>query len=220
MVSPTTSSSASSSTSSNTGTDQQMIASNFDQFLTLLTTQLKNQNPLDPMDTNQFTAQLVQFASVEQQMKQNTALSTLVTNTNNANMLGALNFVGKTVTASGTQSALANGSATWVLNAPGPGTATITIQNAQGQTVSNQTQALTGGKQTFTWNGQGPNGTTLPDGAYSINVKANSVDGTALTVSTEISGTVDGVDLSGSSPALKIGPLTIDMSTVTSIEGS
>ncbi len=57
------------------GTDRKMLANNFDQFLTLLTTQLKNQNPLEPLDTNQFTQQLVQFASVEQQIKSNTTLA-------------------------------------------------------------------------------------------------------------------------------------------------
>ena len=54
------------------------LAQNFDTFLTLLTTQLKNQNPLEPLDTNQFTSQLVQFAQVEQQLKSNDQLATLV----------------------------------------------------------------------------------------------------------------------------------------------
>ena len=58
--------------------DNVEIASNFTTFLQLLTTQLKNQNPLDPLDTNQFTQQLVQFAQVEQQMKSNDLLSGLV----------------------------------------------------------------------------------------------------------------------------------------------
>src|SRR3954464_9360625 len=69
---------AAASTSSGTAVDSQMIASNFNTFLQLLTTQLKNQNPLDPMDTNQFTQQLVQFAQVEQQMKSNSQLQTLI----------------------------------------------------------------------------------------------------------------------------------------------
>src|ERR1700710_190147 len=66
------------STASATGLDKDTIAGNFQTFLTLLTTQLKNQNPLDPLDTNQFTSQLVQFAQVEQQLKSNEQLSTLV----------------------------------------------------------------------------------------------------------------------------------------------
>ncbi len=75
---PSTNSTSSSSSSSTTGVNNSTLASNFTTFLQLLTTQLKNQNPLDPLDTNQFTQQLVQFAQVEQQLKSNDQLQTLV----------------------------------------------------------------------------------------------------------------------------------------------
>src|SRR5690242_21798595 len=94
---PTTSSSGSSTSS----TANNSIAGNFTTFLTLLTTQLQNQNPLDPLDTNQFTQQLVQFASVEQQMNMNTQLQTLVALQQTAQNSQALGFVGKTVTVNG-----------------------------------------------------------------------------------------------------------------------
>src|SRR3979409_560492 len=84
------------------------IAGNFQTFLTLLTTQLKNQNPLSPLDTNQFTAQLVQFASVEQQLKSTASLSTLVSLQQPAQKTAALNFVGQTVGVAGNTAPLAN----------------------------------------------------------------------------------------------------------------
>src|ERR1041384_4962261 len=77
--------------------DNTEIASNFSTFLQLLTTQLKNQNPLDPLDTNQFTQQLVQFAQVEQQMKQNDQLTTLISIEKSAQQTTALAYVGQTV---------------------------------------------------------------------------------------------------------------------------
>src|SRR5262244_2553546 len=77
--------------------DNTEIASNFTTFLQLLTTQLKNQNPLDPLDTNQFTQQLVQFAQVEQQLKSNDQLATLVSLEKSAQNTQALAFVGETV---------------------------------------------------------------------------------------------------------------------------
>src|SRR6266446_9532110 len=77
-------------------TDTTTLAKNFDTFLTLLTTQLKNQNPLDPLDTNQFTTQLVQFTQVEQQMKQNDQLATLISIEKAAQSTNALAFVGQT----------------------------------------------------------------------------------------------------------------------------
>ncbi len=82
-VTSATSASTNTATASN-AVDNTMIASNFTTFLQLLTTQLKNQNPLDPLDTNQFTQQLVQFAQVEQQMKSNDQLSTLISLDKNA----------------------------------------------------------------------------------------------------------------------------------------
>src|ERR1700686_3412628 len=92
---------------------QQGIADNFQQFLQLLTTQLKNQNPLDPLDTNQFTQQLVSFASVEQQINMNTQLSSLISLQQTAQSTSALGFVGQTVTVTGNTATLANGQATW-----------------------------------------------------------------------------------------------------------
>ena len=71
-------SAAAATSKTGSGTSAQEIAGNFTQFLTLLTTQLKNQNPLDPMDTNQFTQQLVQFAGVEQQLKSNDRLDSIL----------------------------------------------------------------------------------------------------------------------------------------------
>ncbi len=76
-------------------TSQKTLASNFATFLQLLTTQLKNQNPLDPLDTNQFTQQLVQFAQVEQQLKPNDQLETLVSLQKTAQSTTALGFVGE-----------------------------------------------------------------------------------------------------------------------------
>src|SRR5438477_12574325 len=108
---------AASASASTTGIDKTTIAGNFQTFLTLLTTQLKNQNPLDPLDTNQFTQQLVQFAQVEQQLKQNDQLTTLISIEKSAQSTTALAFVGATVAVDGQSAALANRRATWRFSA-------------------------------------------------------------------------------------------------------
>src|SRR5436305_6467735 len=82
-------------------TDKTTLAGNFNTFLTLLTTQLKNQNPLDPLDTNQFTSQLVQFASVEQQINMNQQLTTLVAMQKATQTTSAMSFLGSTATVDG-----------------------------------------------------------------------------------------------------------------------
>src|SRR5476649_1984522 len=101
VTSAITSATTGTSTASATGIDSNTIAGNFQTFLTLLTTQLKNQNPLDPLDTNQFTQQLVQFAGVEQQLKSNDQLTTLVSLQQTAQSTQALGFVGKTAVVDG-----------------------------------------------------------------------------------------------------------------------
>src|SRR5215510_6145419 len=122
--------------------DNVEIASNFTTFLQLLTTQLKNQNPLDPLDTNQFTQQLVQFAQVEQQLKQNDQLATLISIEKSAQSTTALAFVGQTVAVDGTTAALKNGLATWSFDVPKPVTASLTVKSSTGQTVYSTSFAM------------------------------------------------------------------------------
>jgi flagellar basal-body rod modification protein FlgD len=193
-----------STTSSTTGIDSSTIAGNFQTFLTLLTTQLKNQNPLDPLDTNQFTAQLVQFAQVEQQLKSNDQLSTLVSLQQTAQNSSALEFVGQTVGVSGNTTTLSNGQATWNLNVPKPATGTITITSATGQTVYTGNYSMDAGNQPFTWNGQDSSGLQWPDGNYKLSVTAQDANGQAVSVPTEIDATVDSADLTQTPPVLSI----------------
>src|SRR4029079_11027879 len=146
---------ASSSSSSSTSTDG-TLAGNFQAFLTLLTTQLQHQNPLDPLDTNQFTQQLVQFAGVEQQLKTNDELTTLVSLQQTAQSTQALTFVGKTAVVDGSTAALTNASATWNLGVPTNSNVTISIANSTGQTVFTGNYAVNAGSnQAFSWDGKG-----------------------------------------------------------------
>jgi flagellar basal-body rod modification protein FlgD len=197
---------ATSGTSTNTtrSTSTAGLASNFQTFLTLLTTQLQNQNPLDPLDTNQFTAQLVQFAQVEQQLKANDQLTSLVALQKTAQSTQALNFVGSTVAVDGSTVAF-NGSATWNLNAAKDANATITISNSAGQEVYNGGYSLKSGNASFVWDGKGNDGTQWPAGNYKMTVSAKDSQGQPVTVSTEIQGVVDSVDLTASPALLSMG---------------
>jgi len=197
-------SSSSSSSSSSTALDGTEIASNFTTFLQLLTTQLQNQDPLSPMDTNQFTQQLVEFAGVEQQMKSNTSLSTLVTLQQNAQTTEALALVGSTVVVNGSSAPLANGQATWTLNSTQPATATVTIADASGRNAYTGTVAVNSGNQTFTWNGQGNDGTIWPAGTYTLTATGTSASGQNTAISTQIQAPVDSVDLTQTPPLLSV----------------
>jgi flagellar basal-body rod modification protein FlgD len=184
--------------------DKNTIAGNFMTFLQLLTTQLKNQNPLDPLDTNQFTQQLVQFAQVEQQLKSNDQLATLVSLQKTAQATAALGFVGETVVVDGANAKLENGSATWSLNLPKPAVVSINIQSATGQSVFSGNYTMNAGLQEFAWDGKSANGTQWPTGNYKMVVSAKDAGGQAVAVPTEVQGLVDGADLTKNPPVLSI----------------
>lgn len=179
------------------------LASNFQTFLTLLTTQLQNQNPLDPLDTNQFTSQLVQFAQVEQQLKQNEQLTSLINLEKTASSTQALVFVGHTVAVDGSTAAL-NGTATWNLKADKDSSATISITNTAGQTVYSGNFNVTSGNASFVWDGKGNDGAQWPAGDYKMSVTAKDTSGNSVAIATEVQGVVDSVDLTGSPAMLSI----------------
>ncbi len=212
---PASSSSSSGSLSSTTG---DTLAGNFQTFLTLLTTQLQNQNPLDPLDTNQFTQQLVEFASVEQQLKTNDQLTTLVSLQQTTEATQALGFVGKTAVVSGSTTPLTNSQATWELDIPTSSTVNLTIANSKGQNVFTGSYAANAGNgQPFTWNGQGNDGTQWPDGQYTLTATTTDSSGNAVAIATEVGGTVSSVDLTQTPPLLSINGQSYTISQIKSI---
>ncbi len=207
----------SSSSSSSSTIDRTTIANNFDTFLQLLTTQLKNQNPLDPLDTNQFTQQLVQFSSVEQQLKTNDYLAALVGSNTNAVQTGAVNYIGKTVTASGTRSELVNGKAVWNFSLKDAANTSVTIKDDQGNVVYTETGTLQAGQGQFTWDGTTSTGGKAPNGTYTIQMQGTNAEGNNVPISTQFSGVVTGIDFTGSEPVLLIGSSRVNLSGVTSV---
>ena len=201
----TSSSGSSSTTTSSTATTG--IADNFQTFLTLLTTQLQNQNPLDPLDTNQFTAQLVQFAGVEQQLKSNDQLKSLIDIEKSAQSTQALVYVGNTVAVDGS-TAQFDTAATWNFKTEKDTTATITITSSTGQTAFTGTYPLKQGDSSFVWDGKGNDGVQWPAGTYTMSATGKDSSGNSVAISTEVQGIVDSVDLTASPPLLSIGGQT------------
>jgi flagellar basal-body rod modification protein FlgD len=215
---PASSSGSNSSAAATSALASQQIAGNFQSFLTLLTTQLQNQNPLDPLDTNQFTQQLVEFAGVQQQLNTNDSLATLVSLQQTAQSTQALGFVGKTAVVNGSTAALTNSSATWDLSVPSNSTVNISITSSTGQTVFTGNYAVNAGpNQPFVWNGQGNDGTQNPDGQYKLTATAADGAGNNVAITTQIQGVVSSVDLTQSPPLLSINGQTYTISQISSI---
>lgn len=197
---------------------RQSIASNFETFLSLLTTQLQHQNPLEPLDTNQFTQQLVSFAGVEQQLRSNDNLESLVKLSKVGYNTTALGFVGVHVTAEGSTTALRDNLAVWYLSSPGPAQATISILDENGSTVFTEQKTLDSGTQPYEWNGRTSTGGVAPAGSYKIVINAKDATGQPLNIGTSFSGVVDQVDVSGEEPLLLVGATLITMDQVRSVQ--
>jgi flagellar basal-body rod modification protein FlgD len=216
MTTPTIASATSATNAAQTSTTSTQqtattgFGDNFNTFLKLLTTQLQNQDPLSPLDTNQFTQQLVSFSQVEQAINTNQKLSTLVSMASTSQAVSALPLVGKTVEYDGSSAVLAGGSAHFSYTLPNQATSSvITISNAQGQVVWRGAGDTGAGKHDFVWNGTDPTGATLPEGSYSISIAATGVDKSAITATTTGFGKVDGIELSSGQPLMTIGGLKV-----------
>ncbi|MBY0610749.1 MAG: flagellar hook assembly protein FlgD [Beijerinckiaceae bacterium] len=206
-------------TSSSTTKDAKGLADNFNQFLTLLTTQLQHQDPTSPLDTNQFTQQLVQFSQVEQQLKTNSKLDTLISASGGTNQVSALlGYVGLTATAKSTSAQLSGGKAAWTLDAPRQTSgATIVITDAGGTQVASFTAQLSGGKQTIAWDGVTSSGATAPDGIYQIAVTAKDATGANVAIATTVDAVITGVDSSTGTPQLLSNGLTFTTDQIVAV---
>lgn len=200
-------------------TDRVSIADDFDTFLILLTTQLKNQSPLDPIDTNQFTQQLVQFTEVEQQVKQNANLEKLIQLSAANTITNIVGFLGSEVTLAGDTAEYKNGAASWNFDlTEDASSATITISNSNGVPVFSQTSPAPAGNNIFIWDGATTSGIPAEDGSYTISIIAFDSDGKTIAVKTEIIGIVDGINFDGNEPKIMIGNQEFGLDEITSVK--
>jgi flagellar basal-body rod modification protein FlgD len=208
-----------SSNASQMSSSRSTIADNFDTFLNILTTQLKNQNPLDPLDTNQFTQQLVQFTGVEQQLKTNEFLETLMLSSQNTAKSDAVSYIGKEVTSSGRTGELTDASAVfWAYSADAnAANATVTIKDSSGQVVYSETGPLKAGPGTFRWDGKGSDGNMKPNGVYTVDIKGKDANGQDVKISTASIGVVTAVDFTGDVPVLTVGSRRVAITDVTDV---
>jgi flagellar basal-body rod modification protein FlgD len=206
-------------TTDTTALGRARLADNFSTFLSLLTTQLKNQDPLSPLDSNQFTQQLVQMTGVEQQIASNDLLKKLVSNTGSG-IQTAVSLIGKDVSAVSDDAQLSNGKADWVYKLKLDAADTkIEVLNAKGAVV--HAEAATdnkAGDHAFTWNGKDMSGNKLPDGPYTLRVTAKDSTGAAVTSTTYVQGRVTGVEQQDGATYITVNGGKISWDTVTSVK--
>jgi flagellar basal-body rod modification protein FlgD len=220
-VSGTTSTTTTSTASGSSALDS--LSGNFNEFLTMLMTQLQNQDPTSPMDSNSFTQELVEFAGVQQQIDTNTNLTSLIQLTQSGDLINTASIVGKNVQVSSSQISLQNGTGEIGFSAAAAETVDISVYNNAGSVIDSQTVSASSGSNTWTWDGSETSGATAPDGAYTISVTTRNVSSsTSSSPSTSavpfsVIGAATGVVESGGTLELELGSLAVPFSAVQSV---
>jgi len=181
-------------------------------------TQLKNQDPTAPLDTNQFTSQLVQFSSVEQQINANSNLNTLIGLQQGNQVLQSSALIGKTVHVTSSQIDVQNGSGSVQFSAPMATTANITITSPSGNIIKTATVQTAQGQNSWAWNGKDDNGHPVADGGYDIGVSLGKASGMAKPVPFTVSGVATGIEHGAAGTNVRIGSLLLPLTDVQSIQ--
>ncbi len=184
--------SAAANTTSAASQSQTKLAQDFDQFLTLLTTQLQFQDPLDPLDSNQFTEQLVSFTQVEQTITTNKNLERMISQTKTAAMSNAVGYLGTEVTIETDRAGLRNGTAKWEYGLEtNAEEVKLTVQDASGKVIDEVFGPNKAGLHDFIWDAPAD----TPDGIYQLTISAETIDGTEIQAAIFSKGTVEAIEI-------------------------
>lgn len=203
---------------SGTSAAQNSLNSDYDQFLKLLTTQLTNQDPTAPLDTNQITQQVAQLSQVQQSINTNTKLDELIAIYNSAQGSSAVSYIGKQVDATGNQIDLKKGGAALVYDLPkGASSATVTIKDSTGKTIFSGPGTTNAGRNQVLWQGVNTSGVKVPDGVYSFSVDAKDSKSKSVGVTTYTTGVVSAVETQNGVNSLLLGKISVPLNSVKSV---
>lgn len=200
---------------------QTNVTGDYNKFLTLLTAQLQNQDPLAPMDATQFTNQLVQFSQVEQTVHMNQSIGSLLKLQEQNQAHEAVGYVGRTVDALGQEFPLRGGKAEIFYAIDGaPKETAVQVFDGKGRLVRSLTAPEGAGPHRLAWDGKDALGKAMPDGLYRIQVTAKDKDGKALTAQAGFSGRVDQVENADGAMSLSIGGIRVPLADVVAVRAS
>jgi flagellar basal-body rod modification protein FlgD len=209
--------STSNASTSGSSSSLNSLSGNFSEFLSLLMTQLQNQDPTSPMSSDEFTQELVEFAGVEQQINTNTNLSSLIQITQSGDLINASSILGKDVQVSSSQISLQNGTGAIQFSASAAEAVDISVFDSSGAQIANQTVSANSGSNTWTWNGRESSGATAPDGAYTVSVTTGSSSSTSTALPFTVIGQATGVVNNNGTLDLQLGNLVVNFSAVEAV---
>lgn len=191
------------------------LTANFDTFLKLLTTQLRHQDPLQPLDTEKFTSQLVQFASVEQSIRANNHLETLIALQAAGERASALSLVGRMASVADDKAAHSGAGAEWSYSLPGEAqSVTLTVVDSIGRITATLTGATGAGAHTALWNGETDRGETAPSGVYRLIVTAKDAAGLDMQAAVSTDLRINAVAFTDGATKLETAAGLVDLTAV------
>jgi len=199
-------------------TSQAKLEEDLNRFLTLLVTQLQNQDPLEPLDSTEFTSQLVEFASVEQQISQNASLEKMLNLQESSQAADMVNYLGTTIEVEGRQFNYTGTEADFTYNVPANAASlNVTISNSSGLTVFNSIGETQSGKTSYTWDGKDNSGVEVAEGSYTVLVTALDAAGDLLSVDHTVFGEVTGASAEDGQLSLFMGDIQIPFENIISV---
>ena len=218
MTSSVSTTNSSTSSASSTSASRTQLAGNMSMFLTLLTTQLQHQDPLSPMDSTEFTSQLVQYAAVEQQININENLEKVLAAQQDSAMSTAVSYIGCEIQATSSVLPLEDGSAEFAYTTPSDSAqVTVTIYDSSGNSVYTTTGDTTAGTHFFTWDGTDSSGEQLDDGSYIVKVSSYDSSKTVTSLETAVTGTVSSVAQDSGTVYLMMGGAQVALDDVVTV---
>jgi flagellar basal-body rod modification protein FlgD len=204
---------ASTSGETTNSTTQTQLTADINAFLKLMVAQVRNQDPMQPMDSTQWVAQLAQFSSVEQQVQSNSKLADVLTELKSTSERMDLSYIGRTVEVEGTEVALKDGKLTARYTVPGGAASTsVYVLDSSGTVVRSFSSDSTAGTYNLSWDGKTSDGVQLEDGTYTIYVDAKNDAGKA------VAGSSVTYDATVTRVRRVDGETLFDLSTGTSVE--
>lgn len=191
------------------------LGQNFDTFLALLTAQVQNQDPLQPLDSTQFTDQLVQFSGVEQQIRTNQSLETLIGATRSNAGASLASYLGQEAEINRAEAGFSGEPVNWRYTLPREAASSVvTVTDLDGRVLYSQAGAVSQGVHDFVWSGELSAGGTASPGAYVVRVLATDIEGSEIPVAHSLRARVSGVDLGFGEPALTTSAGTFAFSDI------
>jgi flagellar basal-body rod modification protein FlgD len=210
--------SATTASTTTSGVASTKLADNYSTFLKMLTTQLQNQDPTSPLDTNEFTTQLVQFTSVEQSIQQNKNLETLIAMSQSNGLVSAASFIGQDVTAKTATGQLGAKGLDWTYSlGANAETNDLVIKSSSGNVVATLPGATKRGQHDIHWDGTVAGGGKAPAGTYTLEPAATDSNGASINVNTALTGRVSAIESDASGISVIIGGTAVPITQISRV---